>query len=206
MPIWYFKCQKLYALFSWGKFRWTEMICVKNWHFATLYIFFFFNISYILNSFHSYYVCVSTCGQLKSTKVRQVFLLMPPDRLRTDNAPGSAIVTGPGEAKSSESKDDKMRARMQVVDQFYKFDPHYQQRWKVDNSHLALAWAHPLRQDRHCSWQAQEPWEKSVATHSTRYFHSRLDRRRFSRMGSGKPTSPCWCKATMSLCSPLVRQ
>ena len=22
--------------FSWGKFSWTEMICVKNWHFATL--------------------------------------------------------------------------------------------------------------------------------------------------------------------------
>ena len=22
--------------FSWGKFSWTEMICVKNWHYATL--------------------------------------------------------------------------------------------------------------------------------------------------------------------------
>ena len=50
--------------------------------------------------------------------VRQVFYRCHPidnSGLRTDNAPGSAIMTGPGEAKSSESKDEEMRARIQVI-------------------------------------------------------------------------------------------
>ena len=63
-----------------------------------------------------YYVSVSTCGKLESTKVRQVFYRCHPidnSGLRTDNAP--VIMTGPGETKSSESKDDEMRARIQVI-------------------------------------------------------------------------------------------